>query len=201
MRAVGGQTSGCFKQSTYKTGWPVLGHVSSVWNTPPFSLYMIQRTADSSFSQSTRLWYIFALCSRESSPLLVERNFAQMRNLSSTIILCYPASQASNLQSIHRRISQYLRTWFTMKFKNRLHRLEMVIIYVFWSFGYFEWLYFEWYIYIYIFNIYLKILTEKYNFLMTVLALRTCTEPLWICVIGEGILNVLWSFYLPHKWC
>ena len=39
-----------------KTGWTVLKHVSSGWSTPPFSLTMIQKTYDHSFTWSTMLW-------------------------------------------------------------------------------------------------------------------------------------------------
>ena len=41
-----GWASGCFDRRTSKTGSHVLGNVSSVWSTPPFSLSEIHRTSN-----------------------------------------------------------------------------------------------------------------------------------------------------------
>ena len=57
------------------------------------------------------LWCILDLCSGESSPCLVERYCSQVRALSSTSIVCSPASQVSSLRSILYRILQDLVTF------------------------------------------------------------------------------------------
>ena len=77
---------GCFERRTYKNGLPVLGKISPGWNTPPLSLYITHQTAEQSSPWSTRLWEIFAYCSKVSYPMMVERYCVQVHTVSSANI-------------------------------------------------------------------------------------------------------------------
>ena len=100
--------------STSITCSPVLVHRYSGYRTPPVSRFVIHLTAVRSLPRSTRLWYVCARCSADSSLRATVSYSAHVGRVTLTSIPFLPSSQASRSFSVSRQM-----VWYAVKCRAR----------------------------------------------------------------------------------